>query len=116
MVFRARHHAGDAARSLVERRTGDRDILEEPGASLLRVPGQELVEVGPCPDRAEARERRQVGPGQLDPAAAADDAQALVAQPAIVLAGGYAHRGEGLDRAWGEPVAADLLPGKARLL
>ena len=108
--------AGDAAGPVVEQRAGDVDALEQPGAGLLRVPGQDLVEVGPGADQAVARIAGQVRPVQLDPAAAADDAQALVAQPAVALGDRHAHAGQRLDRARGQAVAADLLPREAGLL
>ena len=63
----------------------------------------------PGPDQAVAGIAGQVGPVQLDPAAAADDPQALVAQPAIALGDRHAHGGQRLDRARGQSVAADLL-------
>ncbi len=47
---------------------------------------------------------------------AADDAQALVAQPAGLLADVDAHGDQGLDRARGQPVAADLLARERGLL
>src|SRR6266496_1533558 len=101
---------------LVQQRAGDVDAFQQPGAGLLRVPGQDLVEVEPGPHQPETGVAGQVRPGNLDPAAAADDPQALVPQPAVPLADRHAHGGQRLDRPRGEAVAADLLPGEPGLL
>ena len=47
---------------------------------------------------------------------AADDAQAVVLDPAVLLGRGDAEGDQLADRARGEPVAADLLAGERRLL
>ena len=70
----------------------------------------DLVEVEPGPDQAVARVAGQLGPVQLEPDATADDPQALVGQPAVLLVDRHAHAGQRLDRARGQAVAADLLP------
>ena len=63
--------------------TGDGGLLEQVGALALGGAGQDLVEVGAGPDQAVARHTGELGPLQLQPLAAADDAQALVADPAV---------------------------------
>src|SRR5205814_1430945 len=82
-----------------------------PGA--LRVPRQKLVEIQPGPGEPVVRETGQVRPVQLHPDAAAEDAQALVVQPARARAGVDTHPHELLDSARGQPVAADLLRGNS---
>ena len=109
-------HAGDPASPVVKYRASDVGPLDQAHAGLLRVPGQDLVEVCPGADEAVTGIAGQLWPVQLDPAAAADDAQALVAQPSVVLGDRDAHRGQRLDRARGKAVAADLLPREVRLL
>jgi hypothetical protein len=79
------------------------------------VPGEQLVEVAAGADQAVGRERRQLGPGQLEPVSGADDAQALVLLPAGRVHVD-AHRQELSHRARGQPVTADLLAGEAALL
>ena len=116
LVVLARQHPGDPAGALVEDGAGHGDALEQLRAGLLRAAGQRLVQVMARPDQAEAGVARQFGPGQFHPLARADDAQALVPDPAVLLADADAHADEGLDRARGEPVAADLLPGEPGLL
>ena len=115
VVDRLRGDAGDAAGALVDDRAGDRRALHQPGAGLLGVPGEDLVEVRPGADHAVGRERREVGPGQLEAVAGADDAQAVVLLPARGVEVD-AHRDQLADRARGEPVAADLVAGERRLL
>jgi hypothetical protein len=100
----------------VEHRAGDRDLLAQPGAGLLGVPDQRLVEVEPRPDQPVVRPGRELRPGQLEPQPAADHPQTLVADPAVLLVGGHAHRDQAVHGARGEPVAAHLLPREARLL
>ena len=95
---------------------GHGHALEEPRARLLRRAGEDLVEVEPGPDQPVAGIAGQFGPGQLEPDPAADDPQALVPDPAVLLADRHAHADQGLDRAGGEAVAADLLPREVSLL
>ena len=103
-------YPGDAAGPVIKHRPGHGDALRQPGAGLLGVPGQDLIEVGPLADQAVAGIARQVRPVELDPAAAADDPQALVPQPAVTLGYRHAHPGECLDRARRQAVATDLFP------
>ena len=107
--------AHDAAGALVEDGSRDRRTLHEPGARLLGVPGEDLVEVGPGADHAVGRERREVGPRQLEPVTGADDPQPEVLLPARGVEVD-AHGDQLTDRARGEPVAADLVAGEGRLL
>jgi hypothetical protein len=83
---------------------------------LLGVAGELLVEVVALADQAVVREGGEIGPVELEPDAAADDPQALVAQPAGLLGDVDAHGDELLDRARGEAVAADLLARELGLL
>ena len=100
----------------VEHRGAGGGQLEQPGALALRGPGQHLVEVGAGADQAVAGDAGQLGPGQLQPLAAADDAQALVADPAVALLVRDAEGDELLDPARGEAVAAHLLARERGLL
>jgi len=104
------HDTSDPPAALVQHRAGHRDALEQPRAGLLGPAGQRLVQVVPGADQAVAGIAGQLGPGQFQPLACADDAQALVAHPAVLLADADAHADQGLYRARGQPVAADLLP------
>ena len=101
---------------IIEHRAGHGHPFEEPRPGLLRRAGEDLVEVEPGPDQAVTGIAGQFGPGQLEPDPAADDPQALVPDPAVLLADRHAHADQGLDRAGGEAVAADLLPREAGLL
>ena len=67
-------------------------------------------------DQAVVGEAGDVGPRQGQAHAAADDPQALVADPAVLGGRRDAEADELLDRARGEAVAADLLAGEVRLL
>ena len=78
--------------------------------------GEQVVEVQPGADQAVVGEAGQLGPVQLEPDPAADDPQALVVQPAGLGRGVDAHPDQLLDRARGQPVAADLLPRELGLL
>ena len=100
----------------VQHRAGHRDLLAQPGAGLLGVPDQRLVEVEPRPDQPVVRPGGELRPGQLQPQPAADHPQALVADPAVLLVGGHAHRDQAVHGPRGEPVAAHLLPREGRLL
>ena len=88
----------------------------QPGAGLLRPADEELVEVEPRSHEAVVGVGRQLGPGQLEVHAAADDAQPTVADEAVALAGVDAEVDQALDGAWGEAVAAHLLAREGRLL
>src|SRR6202042_3035924 len=106
----------DPAGALVQDGAGHGDALEQPRAGFLRAAGQRLVHVMTGPDQAVTGIAGQLGPGQLQPLARADDPQALVAHPAVLLADADAHADQGLDRPRGQAVAADLLPREPRLL
>ena len=110
------HDAGDAVGALVEHGAGHGDALEQPGAGLLGPAGEHLVQVGPGPDQAVPRVAGQLGPGQFQPLARADDAQALVADPAVLLADADAHGHQRPDPARGQAVPAHLLPRERGLL
>src|SRR5690606_23542829 len=90
-----------------ERRTSDLA-----GSSADRVLGEELVEVLSRADEAVVREARDVRPVRLQAHAATDDAQPLVADPALLLRRGNAEGEQRAGRAGGEPAAADLLSGE----
>jgi hypothetical protein len=105
-------HAGDPAR-VVEQRAGDGDLLDQPGAGDDRVRGEPGVEVAPAAHQAVARPAVQRRPVDLGHLAAAGDPQPPVADPA---GGVDAQVVERLDRAGGQPVAADLLAGQPGLL
>jgi len=60
-------------------------------ARLLGLAGQRLVQVVPGADQAVAGIAGQLGPGQFQPLAGADDAQALVTHPAVLLGDADAH-------------------------
>jgi hypothetical protein len=115
-VLAARRDADDPASALVSHRTGHGNALEQLRAGLLRAAGQRLVHVVARPDQAETWITRQFRPGQFHPLARADHPQALVPDPAVLLADADAHPDEGLDRARGETVPADLFPGEAGFL
>jgi hypothetical protein len=108
-------HAEDAA-IVAEDGAGHGDTFGQPGAGLLRGAGQRLVEVEPAPDQAVPGVAGQLGPGQLEPDPAADDAQPLVPHPAVLLADGHAHADQGPDGTRGQPVTADFLPRERGLL
>ena len=63
-----------------------RGALAQHRAGLDRLPGQQVVEVAARPDQAVRRVAGELGPRDLQPHAAADDPQALVVQPAGLLA------------------------------
>ena len=112
----AGRHAHDAAGALVGHGAGDGDPLLDPRTRGPGVVGEHLVEVATRPDEPVGREARQLGPGQLDRQPAAEDPQALVVQPAGLLAGVDAEVDQLLDRPRGEAVPAHLLAGELRLL
>ena len=100
----------------VEHRPGHVGALVQAGAGLLGLPGDDLVEVHPGANQAVVGERRQLRPGQLQPHATADDAQPVVADPAVLSRRLDADREQLLDRTRRETVSADLLAGKGGLL
>ena len=116
VVDRSRPHADHPVGALVQHRAGDRHALEQSRTRLLRVSGQRLVEVLARPDQPVVREGGQLGPGDLHPHAAADDPQALVADPAVFSAGRDAEGDQLLDRSGRQAVATDLLAREGRLL
>src|ERR1019366_9186778 len=82
----SRRDPGDLAGALVDDRAGHGDVFEQFGACLLGPAGQRLVQVVAGPDQPVAGVAGQLGPGQFQPPARADDAQALVPHPAVLLA------------------------------
>lgn len=108
--------AGDPAGARVHDRRADVAALVQPGPGLLRLPGQLLVEVVALADESVVRVAGQIGPVELEPYAAADDPQALVAQPAGLLGDVDAHPDELLGGARGQTVAAHLLARERGLL
>ena len=100
--------ADHPARALVGDGVGDRGVLVQAGARLLRVPHEQLVEVLPRPDGPEVREAGEGRPLQLEGDAAADHPQALVVQPAVLLGAVDAEVDQLLHAARGEAVAAHL--------
>ena len=111
-----RGHPGDPPGLLVEHRSCDVDAFEQPGTGLARRAGQCLVEAAPAAHHPVARVTGQVGPVQFEADPAADDAQALVREPAVLGVQRDPHADELLDRARGQPVAAHLFPGEMALL
>ncbi|GAA3124411.1 hypothetical protein GCM10020001_051440 [Nonomuraea salmonea] len=107
--------ADDVAAAVVEDRACDGDALHQAYAVLDRVGGDDLVEVLPGADEPEVREALELRPVELEAQAAADDAQALVPDPAGRV-DVDAHVLELLDGARGQAVAADLLAGEPGLL
>ncbi|CAK7281866.1 hypothetical protein SGPA1_12659 [Streptomyces misionensis JCM 4497] len=107
---------GDPAGALVHDRAGDVAALVQPRARLLGVAGQDLIEVVALADESVVRVGGEIGPVELEAGAAADDAQALVAQPARLLGDVDAHGDELLDGAGGEAVTAHLFAGELGLL
>ena len=89
-------------------RLGDAVPFQHDGARGPGVPGQLLIEAEPGPDQSVLREVGDLGPGQLDAAAAGQQAQALVAAPALGFGVRQAKLLDLADGAGGEPVAADL--------
>ena len=85
-------------------------------ADGLCLAGQNLVEVLAAPDQAVGRVVAELGPRDFETVPAADDAQALVVQPAVLRRSVDLHVVQLLDRAWGQAIAADLLAGEGRLL
>ena len=115
LVHRLGGDAHDGALG-VQDRAGDVGGLAQSRTVLDRVLGEDVVEVLPRADQAVGREAREVGPRQGQAHAAADDPQAVVLDPAVLLGRGDAEGDELLDGARGQPVAADLLAREARLL
>ena len=101
--------------SSAAQRLGDAVAFQHDGARGLGVPGQFLVEAEPGPDQSVLREVGDLGPGKFDAAAAGQQAQALVAAPALGFGVRQAEFLDLADGAGGEPVAADLFRGKAGL-
>ncbi|MNW56559.1 hypothetical protein D3C74_342840 [compost metagenome] len=116
LVERACRDTHDAARALVEQGARHVGALEQLGARALRVLGERLVEVHARAGEPVGRVGLELGPGQLPRASARDDAQALVADPAVLGAGGDAHAHELADGPRGQPVAADLVAREGGLL
>ncbi len=115
LVLRPAADTDDAAGD-VEDGLGDADVLIEPRPRTDRLLREQRIEVGARADEAERRETGQLGPVQVQPLAAADDAQAAVVQPAVGLADVDAHVDERAGAPRGQPVAADLLAREGRLL
>ena len=115
-VLSGRNDADDPAGALVEDRVADGRALLQGRAGLLGLAGEDLVEVGPRPDEPVVGEARELGPGELEPHAAAVDPQAVVAEPTCLGADVDTHREQRPDGARGEAVAANLLARERRLL
>ena len=115
VVDRLGGDADDAAGGVVEDRAGDGGALVQPRAVLLRVPGEDVVEVEPGAHQPVVGVLGEVRPRHLEAMPAADDAQALVPDPAGLVEVD-AHPDELADRARGQPVAADLLAREGGLL
>ena len=115
VVDRLGADADDAAGGLVEDRAGDGSALVQPGAVLLRMPGQDVVEVEPGAHQAVVGVVGEVGPRHLEAMPTADDPQALVLDPARLVEVD-AHPDELAHRARGQSVAADLLARERGLL
>ena len=113
-VERLGGHADHAA-VVVPQRAGDLGALQQLGAARLRVLGEGLVQRHPRLGHAVARVGGEAGPVQLVGAATAVDAQAAVADPAVLLAGGHAHADQLGHGARRQAVAADLVPGELAL-
>ena len=89
--------------------------LEQSRARLHGALGQQMIESLARHHEPERRERGELGPRQLDRGAARMDAQPdHPLEPRVV--GVDAHVLDRLDRARGQPVAADLLAGERGLL
>ena len=86
----------------------------QPRAVLLRMAGEDVVEVQPGTHEPVVGVVGEVGPGHLEAMSAADDPQALVLDPAG-LVDVDAHPDELADRARGQSVATDLLARKRGL-
>jgi hypothetical protein len=99
----------------VEQRAGDFGFLPHLGAGLARVIEEERIELEPRLHDPDAGQVAQLRPGQVDPHAAADPAEALHARPLGAL-GVDPHRVQLADPARREPVPADLLTREARLV
>ncbi len=108
-----RGHADHALRALIPQRAGHRCTGPQFGAHRLGPPNEGLVEAEPGAGQSVVGEAGQVGPVQFEPDPAADDPRRplLRVQPSPV--GIHAHLDQLLDRARGQPVAADLFPGNS---
>ena len=84
------------------------------GARGLRVPGEGFVEAQPGTDQAVGGEIGDLGPGQLDGAAAGNESKALVPPPTGVLGMRESQLLDLTDSARRESVAAHLFPGEGR--
>ena len=104
------------ARALVVHEPLDRDALAHVGSARAGVLRQNVIELGARQREAVAGEGCAFDPRKLESMPAADDAQTLVAYPAIGLGGGNPHEAELADRPRGQPIAADLVAWEARLL
>ena len=80
------------------------------------LPGEHLVEVRTGVHKAVVGETTQFRPREFEGVAAADYAQALGVQPTGLLAGVDTHSDHLLDRPRRQPVAADFVARKRRLL
>jgi hypothetical protein len=106
----------DRAAVGVEHRAGDVHAGQQRGAGLGGPLGQHVVEVQAGAHQAVAGKAGQFRPVQLEADAAADHPEATVLQPARLLGRVDAHPDQLPGGAWGQPVAADLLPGELGLL
>lgn len=115
LVDGLRGDADDRAAGVGDR-GGDVAALDQAGAVLDGVLGEDVVEVHPGADETIGRERGALRPVELESHAGTDDAQPLVADPAVRLGGRDAQVDQLTDRPGGQSVAADLLAGEVRLL
>src|SRR5690606_28670221 len=104
-----RGHADDAAGAVVDDRAGDVDALHELRASGACVVGERLVQPHAGLGEPVGGVAVDLRPGQVDRVAAADDAQTLVAHPAVLGAHRHAHPDQLGDGAGRQPVAAHLV-------
>ncbi len=109
--------ADDAAGAVVQHRAGDVDALLRPGARLLGVPGQQSgrSRAGCGPGRSPGSWTGRASRSSIRPPPPMIRRPLLRSQPSLCPASD-AHRGQGLDRARGQPVAADLLAREPALL
>src|SRR5699024_924919 len=101
--------------ALVDHRTCDVGAPHDLGPGQHGPVGQDLVEGVTGTYQAETWVFDQCGPGEFEAGARADDVQALVLDPPLVLEGDP-HRGELFRRPRGQSVAADLVPAERALL
>ena len=106
----------DGSGALIQDRAGHVGGLAQARTVLDRVLGQDVVEVLPGANQAVWREAGQVRPGKLEAHAAADDAKAVILDPAILLGGRDSESDQLADGAGRQTVAADLLARKSALL